>query len=114
MDFVTQDGYQYAGLVLAGTFLIPQIRMSVKSKDMNGVSNMTLGMIFFSSMIWGFYMYEEELIYYCVPTLFVGAQSVFLMYYKMSLYVNKYNQHMAKFDAAPPPIVATIEQNASV
>jgi uncharacterized protein with PQ loop repeat len=112
MEFVTQDGYQYVGLLLAGTSLLPQIRMSWQINDMTSISTASLSMMWMSSLIWGFYMYEKEIWYYAVATYFVGAQALLLLFYKFRLYIDRYNEHMAKFDSAPPPIVATIEQNS--
>lgn len=83
------DGYEYASLILATTFLIPQTVHSYYTRKMDDVSGLSLLAIMTSSVLWAVYMAENELMPQAYATLFVSFNSSALILAKIWLYATK-------------------------
>ena len=104
MSFIVeQEGYQYASLVAATVFLMPQIKLATKTKNLKELSTSSMVLIVFGSSLWAFYMYENSMLVYAALTTFVGLNAVVLLFMQMYYYYNRVNEHMQSFDQPPGP-----------
>ena len=105
MEHITKHkGYQYVGLSLATIFLLPQLYASYKRKQMVDVSAASLWCVFFSSFLWGLYMWENDSILFFSATFFVNMNSFALLLMKLYFYQMKVNEHFKSFGKDPPQI----------
>ena len=103
---VDNNYYQYIALGFATTFLLPQIRLGYKNKSLSEISSISMVMVCTGSALWGFYMYESNLIYYAVATIFIGTCSVIILCLQFRYYYAKMNDHMRNIDVpTQQPIV---------
>uniref|UniRef100_A0A6C0F671 PQ-loop repeat-containing protein n=1 Tax=viral metagenome TaxID=1070528 RepID=A0A6C0F671_9ZZZZ len=111
---VNQQGYQYASIAAATLFLLPQIRVAYKLKSLKEISTISLIFILVGSILWTFYMYENQMRIYAILTLFVSLNSFILLFMQFYYYYLRINQHMLKFDKPPPlvNITSTPETNS--
>lgn len=115
MSFVVeQEGYQYAALVAATAFLIPQIRLGYVTGSLKDVSTTSLVFIVFGSTLWAFYMYENTMIVYAALTIFVGLNALSIIGMQLYFYYSRVNDHMKTLDKPPAPAVnfTTVEPSA--
>lgn len=111
---VDQEGYQYASLVAATVFLLPQLRLTYKSRCARDLSTASLLFVVFGSFLWAFYMYENVMYLYATLTAFVGVQAIALILLQAYFYYQRVNEHMLTFDKPPlPPVFATVQQPAA-
>ena len=104
MSVITQhDGYEYAAIACGSTFLLPQLYSAVKSHQLRHVSGTSLTLIMSGSILWGLYMYENELYIYASLAGFVALQAMILLILKMVYYYQRVNKHMRSFDAEDIP-----------
>lgn len=101
MLFVDTVVYQYTSMILATTFLIPQIIVSYRSQSARDISSVSLFFVFSSSGLWGCYMYEKELFVYAGSTFFVTLCSLILSMIKIYTYANRVKQHYGSFGKPP-------------
>ena len=102
---VDQEGYQYASLVAATVFLIPQLRLGYKTESLKDISTTSMIFVLFGSSLWAFYMYENALYVYAGMTLFVGLQATAVMLMQVHQYYARVNEHMLSFEQPPPPSI---------
>mgnify|MGYP003706294695 CR=1 FL=1 len=108
---VEQDGYQYGSLALATVFLVPQIVKGYKTQSLKDVSALSLTCVTASSFLWGFYMYETDLIHFACATGFVGVNALSLLSMKVVFYYKEMNDHYKSF-GKPPTTCAVIQAEA--
>ena len=108
---VDNNYYQYIALGFATSFLIPQIRLGYKNKSLSEISSLSMGMVCIGSGLWGFYMYESNLIYYTVATAFVGMCSAVILFLQFTYYYKKMNDHMRNIDVSPPQQPIVLQQS---
>ena len=106
---IDNNYYQYIALGFATSFLVPQIRLGYKNKSLREISSISMGMVCVGSGLWGFYMYESNLIYYAMATAFIGICSVIILILQCKYYYRKMNDHMRTLDTPQqqPSIVST-------
>ena len=104
---VNQQGYQYASIVAASIFLLPQIRIAYKLKSLKEISTLSLLLIMFGAILWTYYMYENDLKLYACLTLFVSINAFILISMQIYYYYLRINQHMLTFDKPPPTVNIT-------
>lgn len=98
---VDQEGYQYASLVAATIFLLPQIQLGLKTSSLKDVSTSSMVLIVFGSTLWAFYMYENNLMIYAALTTFVGTNALCIIILQMYYYYSRVNEHMQTLDQPP-------------
>lgn len=110
---VDQEGYQYASLVAATVFLLPQLRLTYRSRCAKDLSTVSLLSVVFGSFLWAFYMYENVMYLYATLTAFVGVQAIALILLQAYFYYQRVNDHMLTFDRPPQPPVIAVQQHAA-
>ena len=108
---VEQDGYQYGSLALATIFLVPQIVKGYRTQSLKDVSALSMVCVTTSSALWGFYMYENNLIHYVCATGFVGLNALGVLVMKGVYYYREMNEHYKSF-GKPPATCAVIQADA--
>ena len=104
-EFITQhDGYQYAALSCATLFLLPQLYVGYRSGSLKDVSAASQWLIFFGSILWAIYMYENKYIIFTITTLFVTFTSLSILCMKFFYYQKRVNAHFRSFDQTPPTL----------
>mgnify|MGYP006078576077 CR=1 FL=1 len=104
MSFIVkQDGYEYAAITCGVIFLLPQIYSGLKTKELKDVSGASLLFVMFGSVLWAYYMYENDMYTYAAFTFFVTFQSLLLITLKIVFYYQRVNEHMLSFEQPPPP-----------
>jgi uncharacterized protein with PQ loop repeat len=104
MSMITQhDGYEYAAVVCGSIFLLPQLHSAIKTHQLRHVSGASLMLILVGSVLWGFYMYESNLILYASLSGFVCLQAAVIFMLKIVYYYQRVNKHMRSFDAEDEP-----------
>lgn len=83
------DGYEYASLALATTFLVPQTVHTYYTRRMDDVSGLSLVTVLASSALWAVYMAENDLMPQVYATLFVSLNASLLILAKICLYATK-------------------------
>ena len=103
MDYVTRhEGYEYVSMVMATTFLVPQVYKCYYSQSAGDLSSGTLGMILTSSVLWAMYVYETpEMDVFTAPTLFVATNALCLL--GMKVWYSRPNHAPAQSAAAHAP-----------
>jgi uncharacterized protein with PQ loop repeat len=95
---VQNDYYQYVAIGFASTFMLPQIRLGYQNKSLQEVSSISMVMTFIASSLWAFYMYELELIYYLVPTVFVGLSALSILVLQVLYYYRRMNEQYKSYE----------------
>lgn len=111
---VDNDYYQYAALVAATSFLVPQLHLGYKSGSLKDISISSQITVICSSALWAFYMYESELWYYACATSFVGICSMILLMMKVSFYYKRVNEHYKSFDKPPTLSISSCPSDNNV
>ena len=105
LSFITRhDGYEYASLVCVTISLLPQMWSGYRSGSLKDMSAASQWLIFFGSVLWAIYMYENEYFLYAIATLFVTACSLYLLCLKFYYYQKRVNVHFKSFDQQPPTL----------
>tara|TARA_B110000977_G_C10889025_1_gene420678 strand:+ start:38 stop:337 length:300 start_codon:yes stop_codon:yes gene_type:complete len=96
MDYITKhEGYEYAAMVTATVFLLPQLYAGYRSKSLKDVSAASLWMLLIASFLWALYMFEKELYHFAGTTVFVGMNALWILLMKFQYYRNRVNDHLA-------------------
>jgi len=95
---IDNNYYQYVALGFATAFLLPQIRLGYKNKSLKEVSTISVTMILFGSGLWGFYMFENDQLYYAIATGFVGLCSMTILFLQCIYHYKRMNNHMKNID----------------
>ena len=99
MIIVETEFYKYASFVFACSFLLPQIYSGYKTKSLRDVSGFSI-----AGCMWAFYLYEIELIYYTIATIFVCLNALIVFTMKIWFYYSRVNEHLKTLDAPPQPL----------
>ena len=110
---VDNNYYQYIALGFATSFLVPQIRLGYKNKSLTEISSISMGMVCIGSGLWGFYMYESNLIYYATATAFIGICSVIILILQCMYYYKKMNDHLRTIDTPQKQSSSIISSSCS-
>ena len=98
---MTQDGYEYVAIVFGTVYLIPQIMLGYKLKCLKHVSTLSMITLTFSSMLWAYYLYVAEAIYYSYATAFVCINAIAIICMKYTYYVKDLKSKLDTIDANP-------------
>jgi len=98
------DGYEYASIVFATVFVLPQVWSGYRSGSLKDVSAFSYWLIFFGSGLWAVYMLEYNFIKYATATLFVFITSFSVLCMKFYYYQTRVNAHFRSFDQNPPTL----------
>jgi uncharacterized protein with PQ loop repeat len=105
LDFITRhDGYEFAALSCATLCLLPQLYVGYRSGSLKDVSAASHWLIFFGSILWAIYMYENNYIIFTATTLFITVTSLSILCMKFLYYQKRVNIHFRSFDQAPPTL----------
>ena len=83
-----KPGFEYVAIVLGTTYLIPQLFVGFKTKQLGDVSTLSMIFLIFASMLWSYYLYsilnEPYLAY---ASAFVTFNAVIILCMKYTYYV---------------------------
>lgn len=87
-----ESGYEYVAIIFGTMYLLPQIILGYKTKNLKNVSTLSYVILIFSSVIWAYYLYNSEAVYYAYATAFVTLSAVIVLCQKYIYYV----QHLKR------------------
>ena len=82
-----ENGYEYVAIIFGTIYLIPQIILGHKTKNLKNVSTFSLLILIFSSILWAYYLYNSEMIYYSYATAFVTINAIVILCQKYIYYI---------------------------
>lgn len=110
ISYITKhEGYEYASLVCATTFLLPQLYSGYRSGSLKDMSAASMWMVFFGGLLWAIYMYENSMYFFSAATLFTTLNAFVLLCLKFYYYQQRVNIHFTTFDQPPGPPTFRIE-----
>ena len=82
-----ENGYQYIAVVFGTLYLIPQIVLGHRKKNLQNVSTLSFVVLMFGSMLWAYYLYNEDAVYYAYATGIVTISAITILCQKYIYYV---------------------------
>lgn len=92
------NGYEYVAIVIGTTYLIPQIVLGCRKKNLKYVSTISYVMLIFASVIWAYYLYNAGEIYYAYSTAIVTISAITVLCQKYIYYVKHLKRRLREVD----------------
>lgn len=95
---ITKEGYEYIAIVFGTFYLMPQIILAYKVKTLQHYSTLSLLVLIFATVVWVYYLYNNDDLYYAVATGFVTMNAVVLLCMKYTYYVGHLKRKLKELD----------------
>lgn len=99
MLLIDDEKYKYIAIGFGTISLIPQIIHGYRNKSMKDVSTLSLICFFTSSMLWCYYMYDNNYRLYMYITGFFCVTVVLLIVLQFYQYYVRFKEHVKHFES---------------
>ena len=95
---ITEEGYEYIAIVFGTFYLMPQIILAYKVKTLQHYSTISLLILICATVLWAYYLYNINSLYYAAATGFVTVNAVTLLCMKYTYYVKHLKKKLKELD----------------